>query len=60
MKGKQKQSSKSRWELSEISYQLGSEENCKCSLLNWRDKKADWMMCPECGRIWVRKEPRHA
>ena len=49
------------WGVAENSVQLLQYEtdqdkiNCNCDLLNFKNKVCDWMMCPVCDRIWVRK-----
>ena len=51
-----KLSPKLDWVESEITHQLGTEdEDCECKDLDFCDKDADWMMCPICKRLWVRK-----
>lgn len=51
-----KLSSKLNWVCSEISHQLKDDEKeCDCKDLDFSITFADWMMCPDCQRIWIRK-----
>lgn len=51
-----KLSPKLNWEISKISHQLKDcEKDCNCNELDFSIKSIDWMMCPDCQRIWVRK-----
>ena len=56
---KKKTSPRRKWGLSQLSHMLGDDNKpCKCRFVNFKESHADWIMCPECKRVWIRNERR--
>lgn len=57
MKRKNNYSPRRKWSVSQLSQMLGDNDKpCKCKCVDFKRGDADWIMCPDCGRIWIRNE----